>query len=159
MGACLARRPAAALRALYRRRKPWRNLKGAALGKFLAANLFLRSTKRCVFDAFAKPLRFPVPAFARDSIDCSRSMSYLLSSVDPVLYCDQRTNSSRTDCFIACFIDWFRVCFFACFIVDLRFLVLLRRVHRCQCAAHIQHLRCCCFIHYVFMSLHPSSVL
>ena len=45
----------------------------------------------------------------------TRSMSHLLSSVDPVLYCDsvlrhQRANS-RADCFIACFIGCFSVCF------------------------------------------------
>jgi hypothetical protein len=52
----------------------------------LGAKLLLWSTKRCVVDGFAKSL--PAPAFARDSIEWTRSMSYLLSSVDPVLYCD-----------------------------------------------------------------------
>jgi hypothetical protein len=57
----------------------------------------------------------------------TRSMSHLLSSVDPVLYCDtalrhQRANS-RANCFIACFIGCFSVC------------VLLRLGHCGLCAA------------------------
>ena len=61
----------------------------------------------------------------------TRSMSHLLSSVDPVLYCDsvlrhQRANS-RADCFIACSIGCFIGCFSVCF--------LLRLGHCGLCAA------------------------
>ena len=41
-----------------------------------------------LFNGSAKRPRAPAPKFARDSIECTRSTSNLLSSVDPGLYCD-----------------------------------------------------------------------
>jgi hypothetical protein len=82
----------------------------------------------------------------------TRSMSHLLSSVDPVLYCDsvlrhQRANS-RADCFIACFIGCFSVCF------------LLRLGHCGLCAASScfteRCIHCLCTTQLRCCSLHSS---
>ena len=53
----------------------------------------------------------------------TRSMSHLLSSVDPVLYCDTNVPTHAPNCFIICFIGCFSVCF------------LLRLGHFGLCAA------------------------
>jgi hypothetical protein len=76
----------------------------------------------------------------------TRSMSHLLSSVDPVLYCD---TDSRADCFIACFVGCFSVCFFVWVIADcaLHYLASQRMVHSlsvhycssCVAVGFIQH--------------------
>jgi hypothetical protein len=90
-------------------------------------------------------------------------MSHLLSSVDPVLYCDsvlrhQRANS-RADCFIACPIGWFIGCFSVCF--------LLRLGHCGLCAASVHSLSvpycssCVVvrFIHHALLRALISSML
>ena len=86
----------------------------------------------------------------------TQSMSHLLSSVDPVLYCDsvlrhQRANS-RADCFIACpvgcFIGRFSVCF------------LFRLGHCGLCAASScfteRCIHCLCTTQLRCCSLHSS---
>jgi hypothetical protein len=77
--------PVAALRAQHRHKEPWRNLKGGALGKFLL------TTKRCVFDGFAKSLRAPAPTLFAT---CFRVL-FLCCIVTP-------TDQLPTECFVAC---------------------------------------------------------
>ena len=95
----------------------------------LPCEVWLRQFSRCnffippQFNSKRAPLRVHIDGQNGDTIRAvprkielrTQSMSHLLSSVDPVLYCDsalrhQRANS-RADCFIACFIGCFSVCF------------------------------------------------
>jgi hypothetical protein len=81
-----------------------------------ARNYFCNQPKRSVFDGSARDPR-PSTYFARDSIVWTRSMGYLFSSVDPVLYCDTNGPTHAPTVF-TCSIDWFGVCFFTWLIAD-----------------------------------------